>query len=75
MLREQHRQILRDAHAAFKLNGDPQIISDAIELVKELAPDKFLQEDKDLLLAKRVFVHQPNSAHWSGTALTSKRAW
>ncbi len=77
MLIEQHRQILRDAHRAFKLNGDTQIISDAIVLVKYLAPEKFFREEKELdpLLAKRVFVHQPYSAHWSGTALTNKRAW
>jgi hypothetical protein len=45
--------------------------------VKCLAPEKFFREEKepDPLLAKRVFVHQPYSAHWSGTALTNKRAW
>jgi hypothetical protein len=77
MLIEQHRQILRDAYRVFKLKGDTQIINDAITLVKELAPEKFFREGKepDPLMAKRVIMHQPYSPHWSGDAITNRRAW
>jgi hypothetical protein len=26
-------------------------------------------------MAKRVFMHQPYSPHWSGDAITNRRAW
>jgi hypothetical protein len=77
MLIDQHRQILREAHRVFGITKDIQVINDAIVLVKCLAPEKFFREEKELdpSLAKRVFVHQPYSAHWSGTALTNRKAW
>ena len=75
MLSPEHRQILVEALHTFRLNKDRDQFNDAIQLVKALAPEKFFHGDKDPRLESRVFVHQPFSGHWSGRALTNKRAW
>lgn len=77
MLSPEHQEILKEAHRRWHQTKNMQHINDAIELVKSLAPEKFFREGKtpDPLLARRVFVHQPYSGHWSGTARTNKRAW
>jgi hypothetical protein len=75
MLSDEHRQILVEAHRRFKETRDRDEFNDTIQMVKALAPEKFFHGEKDPRLGLRVFVHQPFSGHWSGRALTVKRAW
>lgn len=75
MLNAEYRQILVEAYRRFKETGNRDQFNDAIQLVKAMAPEKFFHGDKDPRLDSRVFVHMPFSGHWSGRALTTKRAW
>jgi hypothetical protein len=57
---------------------DPEIINEAIELVKLLAPQYFFKTDSngkdiDPELNNRVFYHMPRGSTWSGTFITADR--
>jgi len=57
---------------------DPEVINDAIKLVKLLAPQYFFKTDNngkdiDPKLANRVFHHMPCSTQWSGSYITNKK--
>ena len=59
--------MLKEGYRRFTETNDRRHIDDAINLVRSVSPNSFFQGDKDLSLEKRVFFHEPFSAHWSGT--------
>lgn len=67
MLEQKYRDYLIRGYERFLATKDRTHIDDAIRLVKTMSPSDFFQGDKDLNLEKRVFFHEPFSAHWSGT--------
>ena len=75
MLMPDYTQMIKDAHARLKHNGDWKEFDMTIKSIKTLVPKKFFQGDDDPRLAKRVFYHQPFTFHWSGKAITDERAW
>jgi hypothetical protein len=46
------------------LSKDVDKINRAIDTVKALSPESFLQDEQDL--KQRVFYHRPFGMHWSG---------
>lgn len=75
MLMPDYTQMIKDAHEQFKITKDRKEFDNTIKSIKTLVPKNFFQGDEDPRLAKRVFYHQPYSNHWSGKAMTDKRAW
>lgn len=49
---------------AAALSKDINRIQRAIDVVKLLSPESFLQNEQEM--RKRVFYHRPFSVHWSG---------
>jgi|GEM_PF-3478318 len=73
MLELQHREMLMDAAARYKITRDLEEFNEAVNLVKSLAPEKFFKtndpRNPDLALERRVFFNEPFSTFWSGKAI------
>ncbi len=50
-------------------------INTVIKKLKELSPQNFFHGDQDPALKERVFFHEPNSAFWSGKAISKEKAY